>query len=125
MSNSLSGAPYLYYGTEEQKQKYLKPMVLGEKIGSFALTEPGAGSDSAATQTTCLWDEEQGCYILNGRKCFITMGPICDHAVVFAKSDLTATGTRGISAFIVEASWDGFSRGKTEEKMGNACICDL
>ena len=118
MSNSLSGAPYLYYGTEEQKQKYLKPMVLGEKIGSFALTEPGAGSDSAATQTTCLWDEEQGCYILNGRKCFITMGPICDHAVVFAKSDLTATGTRGISAFIVEASWDGFSRGKTEEKMG-------
>ena len=59
MSNSLSGAPYLYYGTEEQKQKYLKPMVLGETIGAFALTEPGAGSDSAATQTTCLWDEEQ------------------------------------------------------------------
>ncbi len=118
MSNSLSGAPYLYYGTEEQKQKYLKPMVLGETIGAFALTEPGAGSDSAATQTTCLWDEEQGCYILNGRKCFITMGPVCDYAVVFAKSDLQAKGTRGISAFIVEAGWEGFSRGKAEEKMG-------
>ena len=93
-------------------------MVLGETIGAFALTEPGAGSDSAATQTTCLWDEEQGCYILNGRKCFITMGPVCDYAVVFAKSDLQAKGTRGISAFIVEAGWEGFSRGKAEEKMG-------
>lgn len=118
MSNSLSGAPYLYYGTEEQKQKYLRPMVEGKTIGAFALTEPGAGSDSGATQTTCLWDEEQGCYILNGRKCFITMGPICDYAVVFAKSNLEAKGTRGISAFIVEAGWEGFSRGKTEEKMG-------
>lgn len=118
MSNSLSGAPYLYYGTEEQKQKYLRPMVEGKTIGAFALTEPGAGSDSGATQTTCLWDEEQGCYILNGRKCFITMGPICDYAVVFAKSNLEAKGTRGISAFIVEADWEGFSRGKTEEKMG-------
>lgn len=118
MSNSLSGAPYLYYGTEEQKQKYLRPMVEGKTIGAFALTEPGAGSDSGATQTTCLWDEEQGCYILNGRKCFITMGPICDYAVVFAKSNLEAKGTRGISAFIVEANWEGFSRGKTEEKMG-------
>lgn len=118
MSNSLSGAPYLYYGTEEQKQKYLRPMVEGKTIGAFALTEPGAGSDSGATQTTCLWDEEQNCYILNGRKCFITMGPICDYAVVFAKSNLEAKGTRGISAFIVEAGWEGFSRGKTEEKMG-------
>ena len=118
MSNSLSGAPYLYYGTEEQKQKYLRPMVEGKTIGAFALTEPGAGSDSGATQTTCLWDEEQCCYILNGRKCFITMGPICDYAVVFAKSNLEAKGTRGISAFIVEADWEGFSRGKTEEKMG-------
>ena len=118
MSNSLSGAPYLYFGTEEQKQKYLKPMVLGEKIGAFALTEPGAGSDSGATQTTCLWDEEKGCYILNGRKCFITMGPVCDYAVVFAKSNLEAKGTRGISAFIVEAGWEGFSHGKPEEKMG-------
>ncbi|MBS6722667.1 MAG: acyl-CoA dehydrogenase family protein [Clostridiales bacterium] len=118
MSNSLSGAPYLYYGTEEQKQKYLRPMVEGKTIGAFALTEPGAGSDSGATQTTCLWDEEQGCYILNGRKCFITMGPVCDYAVVFAKSNLEAKGTRGISAFIVEADWEGFSRGKTEEKMG-------
>ncbi len=118
MSNSLSGAPYLYYGTEEQKQKYLRPMVEGKAIGAFALTEPGAGSDSGATQTTCMWDEEQGCYILNGRKCFITMGPICDHVVVFAKSNLEAKGTKGISAFIVEAGWEGFSRGKAEEKMG-------
>ena len=56
--------------------------------------------------------------MLNGRKCFITMGPVCDHVVVFAKSDLKAEGIRGISAFIVESGWEGFSRGKTEEKMG-------
>lgn len=116
MSNSLSGAPYLYYGTEEQKQKYLKPMVLGEKIGAFGLTEPGAGSDAAAMTTTA--DLEGDYYILNGRKCFITMGPVCDYAVVFCKTDTKAKGTKGISALIVERNLEGFSVGKTEEKMG-------
>ena len=89
----------------------------------FALTPAWGEFDSAATQTTCLWDEEQGCYILNGRKCFITMGPICDHAVVFAKSDL-ATGTENIRVYCGSLmGW--IFQGKDRGKDGNACICDL
>ncbi len=115
MGNSLSGAPYLYYGTEEQKQKYLVPLAKGEKIASFGLTEPGAGCDSGSVSTTAVEDGDY--YILNGRKTFITMAPLCDYCVIFAKTDLKA-GTRGITAFIVESSWEGFSTGKPEEKMG-------
>jgi len=116
MANSLSGAPYLYYGTEEQKQKFLKPMVLGEKIGAFGLTEPGAGSDASSIETTAESDGDD--YIINGRKCFITMGPVCDHIVAFCKTDRQAKGTKGISAIIVESFREGFSRGKEEDKLG-------
>lgn len=115
MGNSLSGAPYLYFGTEEQKQKYLRPLAEGTKIASFGLTEPGAGCDSGSVSTTAVEDGDY--YILNGRKTFITMAPLCDYAVIFAKTDLKA-GTRGITAFIVESTWEGFSTGKPEEKMG-------
>ena len=115
MSNSLSGAPYLYFGNEEQKQKYLKPLAQGKTIASFGLTEPGAGCDSGSVSTTAVEDGDY--YILNGRKTFITMAPKCDYAVIFAKTDMKA-GTRGITAFIVESKWDGFSTGKPESKMG-------
>ena len=115
MSNSLSGAPYLYFGNEEQKQKYLKPLAQGKTIASFGLTEPGAGCDSGSVSTTA--EEDGDYYILNGRKTFITMAPLCDYAVIFAKTDMKA-GTRGITAFIVESKWDGFSTGKPESKMG-------
>ncbi len=115
MSNSLSGAPYLYFGNEEQKQKYLRPLAEGKTIASFGLTEPGAGCDSGSVSTTAVEDGDY--YILNGRKTFITMAPLCDYAVIFAKTDMKA-GTRGITAFIVESSWEGFSTGKPEEKMG-------
>ena len=115
MSNSLSGAPYLYFGNEEQKQKYLKPLAEGKTIASFGLTEPGAGCDSGSVSTTAVEDGDY--YILNGRKTFITMAPKCDYAVIFAKTDMKA-GTRGITAFIVESKWDGFSTGKPESKMG-------
>jgi butyryl-CoA dehydrogenase len=115
MGNSLSGAPFLYFGTEEQKQKYLVPLAEGKKIASFGLTEPGAGCDSGAVSTTA---EDCGDYwLLNGRKTFITMAPFCDYVTIFAKTDMKA-GTRGITAFIVESSWEGFSTGKPEEKMG-------
>ena len=124
MPNSLSGAPYMVYGNEEQKQKYLIPLAKGEKFGAFALTEPGAGSDAASITTTA-----RDCgnyYLLNGRKTFITMGPLCDYAVVFAKTDPTK-GSRGISALIVESQWQGFSKGKPEEKLGvhASPTCDL
>lgn len=112
---SLAALPLMNFGTEEQKQKYLKPLALGEQIGAFALTEPGAGSDAGAQQTEAVLDGDN--YILNGRKCFITNAPICDFAIVIAMTD-KSKGVRGCSAFIVESKWEGFSHGAHEDKMG-------
>lgn len=125
MPNSLSGGPLMLYGTEEQKQKYLRGMAEGKLIGSFAITEPGAGSDASSISTTAEKDGDY--YILNGRKCFITQGPNCDFVTVFAKTDLDVKGVKGISAFIVESKWEGFSRGAIEKKMGMHAspTCDL
>ncbi|HKK95137.1 MAG TPA: acyl-CoA dehydrogenase [Anaerovoracaceae bacterium] len=114
-TSSLFCWPILKFGTEEQKQKYAVPMAKGEKIGCFALTEPGAGSDAAAQQTTAVLEDEH--YVLNGTKCFITLGAIADIAIVFAMTD-KSKGLRGISAFIVDTKSQGFSVGKNEEKMG-------
>lgn len=113
--NSLIGIPLYRYGTEEQKVKYLIPMVKGDIIGAFGLTEPGAGSDAASLQTTAVKDGDH--YILNGRKTFITHAPIADFTVVFAKTDLKK-GIKGISAFIVDHHLEGISTGKPENKMG-------
>ena len=113
--NSLSGGPLLIAGNDEQKKKYLTPVVKGEKKLAFALTEPGAGSDAAGMTTTAVKDGDY--YILNGRKCFITMAPLSDYAVVFAKTDMTK-GTRGVSAFVIDMKQEGVSCGKHEDKMG-------
>lgn len=113
--NSLSGGPLLLAGTEEQKEKYLRPVVTGEKILAFALTEPGAGSDAGGMTSTAVKDGDF--YVLNGRKTFITMAPLADFAIVYAKTDMTK-GTRGISAFIVDMTLEGVSCGKPEHKMG-------
>lgn len=113
--NSLSGGPLLLSGNDEQKELYLRPVVTGEKKLAFALTEPGAGSDAGGMVTTAVKDGDD--YILNGRKCFITMAPLADYAVVYAKTDM-AKGTRGISAFIVDMKAEGVSLGKPEHKMG-------
>lgn len=115
-SNSLGGGPIMIAGTEEQKQKYLPPVAKGEKILVFALTEPGAGSDAGGTQTTAVQDGDD--FILNGRKTFISGAPMADWAVVFAKTDLTAKGSRGISMFIVDMKLPGVSLGAPEKKMG-------
>ena len=113
--NSLGGGPLLLSGTDEQLEKYLKPVISGEKYMAFALTEPGAGSDAGGMQTIA---EDKGKYwLLNGRKCFITGAPLADFAVVYAKTDLTK-GTKGISAFIVDMKAKGVSCGKPENKMG-------
>ena len=112
---SLVAFPILNYGTNEQKEKYLKSLSLGEKIGAFGLTEPGAGSDASAQQTEAVLDGDH--YILNGRKCFITNAPICDFAIIIAMTD-KSKGVRGTSAFIVESNWEGFSHGAHEDKMG-------
>lgn len=112
---SLVALPLLNFGTEIQKQKYLKPLALGEKIGCFGLTEPGAGSDAASGTTTARWEGDH--YVLNGRKCFITNAPIADFAIISAMTDRTK-GVKGISVFIVDANTEGWSVGAHENKMG-------
>ena len=114
--NSLGGGPLIFAGSETQLQKYLKPIATGEGIMAFALTEPGAGSDAGGTVTTAVKDGDY--YILNGRKTFITMAPVADWAIVYAKTDLKQMGSRGISAFIVDMKLPGVSCGKSEKKMG-------
>jgi len=114
--NSLGGGPLMLSGTEEQKQKYLTPIAKGDKIMAFALTEPGAGSDAGGTVTTAVRDGDY--YVLNGRKTFITTAPVADWAIVYAKTDKSQKGSRGISAFIVDMKLPGVSCGKAEHKMG-------
>lgn len=112
---SLGTYPIYAFGTEEQKKKYLIPLAKGEKLGAFGLTEPNAGSDAGGTETTA---ELQGdYYILNGGKIFITNADKADTYVVFASTD-KELGTKGISAFIVEKGWEGFTFGDHYDKMG-------
>lgn len=108
-----------HFGTEAQKQKYLPKVTKGGSLAAFALTEPGAGSDAAAVKTTAVYDAETDEYILNGTKCFITGGARADVLVVFAKTQ-PEKGVKGLSAFIVEKAFPGFSSGKIESKMGLA-----
>lgn len=115
-SNSLGGGPLMFCGTEEQKQKYLTPCAKGEKIIVFALTEPGAGSDAGGTLTTAVQDGDY--FVLNGRKTFISGAPFADYAIVYAKTDPTQKGSKGISMFIVDMKLRGVSCGKPEHKMG-------
>lgn len=111
----LNSLTLLQWGTEEQKQKYLVPQAKGEKIGAFGLTEPGAGSDVAAMQTTAVKDGDY--YILNGQKTWISLSDIADHFIVFAYTDKSKKHY-GISAFIVERTMEGFSSRPIKGKLG-------
>jgi len=113
--NSLTAWPIMYYGTEEQKKKYLPILARGEKIGAFGGTEPNAGSDLGAMQTTAELKGDH--YIINGSKTFITSGPEAGIIIVFAVTDKEA-GSRGISAFIVEREFEGYSVGGIFDKIG-------
>ena len=117
---SLCCDPILTYGTEEQKQKYLVPLAKGEKLGAFALTEPGAGTDAQGAQTKAVEDGDS--WVLNGSKCFITNGKYADIYIIFAVTDVIedAKGRKNkrFSAFIVEKGTPGFSFGTKEKKMG-------
>lgn len=113
--NGLCCEPILKNGTEEQKQKYLRMLTTGGKVGAFALTEPNAGSD--ASKGTTVAEDKGDHWLLNGSKIFITNGYVADVMVVFAMTD-PSKGTKGISAFIVESSFPGYSVGKHELKMG-------
>ena len=115
-SNSLGGGPIMLAGNEEQKKFYLPQVASGEKIMVFGLTEPGAGSDAGGTPTTAIPDGDD--YIINGRKCFISGAPMADWIVIFAKTDLTKKGSKGISMFVVDMHLPGVSLGANEKKMG-------
>jgi butyryl-CoA dehydrogenase len=112
---SLAGWPIYTFGTEEQKQKYLKPLALGEKLGAYGLTEPGSGSDAGAMRTTARLEDDH--YVMNGSKIFITNGGVADIYIVFAITDPTSK-SKGITAFIIEKDFPGFSVGKKERKLG-------
>ncbi len=121
---SLGTYPIAAFGSEEQKMKYLPDMCSGKKIGAFGLTEPNAGSDAGGTETIA---EDMGDYwLLNGNKIFITNGGEADVYVVFAVTT-PDIGTRGISAFIVEKGWEGFTFGEHYDKMGirSSATCEL
>ena len=117
---SLCCDPILTYGTEEQKQKYLPPLCNGEKLGAFALTEPGAGTDAQGAQTKAVLDGDE--WVLNGSKCFITNGKVADVYIVIAITGVTedkrGRKKKNFSAFIVEKGTPGFSFGTKEKKMG-------
>ena len=121
---SLCCGPIYEFGTEEQKQKYLAPLAKGEKLGAFGLTEANAGTDAAGQQTKAVLDGDH--YILNGSKIFITNAANADVFIVLAMTD-KSKGTRGISAFIVEKEYEGFTIGKKELKMGikGSATCEL
>ena len=115
VNNSLVCDPLLKFGSEEQKQEFLTPLASGKKLGCFALTEPGAGSDAGNLRTRAVRDGDD--YVLNGNKVFITNGTHADTAVVFATVD-PEKKHRGITAFIVEAATHGYGRGGHEYKLG-------
>lgn len=110
---SVGTNPILYFGSEEQKKKYIPKLASGEYLGAFALTESSAGSDASSLKTTAKLDGNH--YILNGSKMFITNGGAADTYITFAK---TGKGATDISAFIIEKDTPGFNVGKAERKMG-------
>jgi butyryl-CoA dehydrogenase len=113
---SLGTEPIIDWGTEEQKSKYLPRLAKGELIGSFALTEPNAGSDSSALETVAVLDGNE--YVINGSKMFISNAGVAGITIVLAKTDREAPGVRGISAFIVERDSKGYLVGPPLDKLG-------
>ncbi len=115
VNNSLVCYPLLAFGNEEQKRKYLTPLAQGKLIGAYCLTEPNAGSNAANQETTAARDGDH--YVLNGTKLFVTNAGPADVLIVYASSD-RSKGTKGISAFVVEAGTPGVVKGKKERKLG-------
>ena len=117
INNSLICGALLKYGTEAQKQTYLVPIATGEKLGAYSLTEPDSGSDAANMKSRAVLNEAGTHYVINGRKAWVTSAPHADFAILFTVTN-PSQGANGISCFIVDTDQPGFSRGKTEPKMG-------
>jgi alkylation response protein AidB-like acyl-CoA dehydrogenase len=118
VNNSLFGVPLLEFGTEEQKQKYMVPVASGEVNGAYALTEPQSGSDAGAMRAKAVLSEDGSYYTINGKKSWITSGPVAKYVVFFAQTVRADGESVGISAFIVDAEAEGYLRGKLEPKLG-------
>jgi alkylation response protein AidB-like acyl-CoA dehydrogenase len=115
VNNSLYCNGILQYGTEEQKQKYVTPVASGEVVAAYALTEPQSGSDAANMRTRAVRDGDH--YVINGKKSWITSGPVAKYVMLFAMTD-PAGGPKGVSAFMIDTANEGFACGKTEPKLG-------
>jgi len=115
VNNSLYCNGILQYGTEEQKQKYVAPVASGEVVAAYALTEPQSGSDAANMRTRAVRDGDH--YVINGKKSWITSGPVAKYIMLFAMTD-PAGGPKGVSAFMIDTAREGFACGKTEPKLG-------
>lgn len=117
VNNSLYNYGLMKFGTEEQKQQYLVPVASGEKIGAYSLTEPDSGSDAGTMTSRAILNEAGTHYIVNGRKSWVTSGPVADFVVLFTMTD-PENGSKGVSAFMIDMDKPGVTRGKKEPKLG-------
>ncbi|MCW5839191.1 MAG: acyl-CoA dehydrogenase family protein, partial [Anaerolineales bacterium] len=115
VNNSLFCHGIMKFGSEEQKQKYVRGVATGEKIGAYSLTEPMSGSDAATMRSRAVKDGDH--YVINGRKSWVTSAPVADYILLFTMTD-PDKGAKGISAFLVDSDQPGFERGKPEPKLG-------
>lgn len=117
VNNSLYCGALLQFGSEQQKQTFLRPIATGSAIGCYGLTEPQSGSDAASMRTRAALSEDGSHYVINGKKSWITSGPVADYMLLFAVTH-PEKKSRGISAFLIDCRQPGFVRGKTEPKLG-------
>jgi alkylation response protein AidB-like acyl-CoA dehydrogenase len=117
VNNSLYNYGLMKFGTEEQKQNYLVPIASGQAIGAYSLTEPASGSDAATMTSRAVLNSAGTHYVINGRKSWVTSGPVADYVVLFTMTD-PEKGSKGVSAFMIDMSKPGVTRGKKEPKLG-------
>jgi alkylation response protein AidB-like acyl-CoA dehydrogenase len=117
VNNSLFCNGILEFGTEEQKKQFVTPIATGEAIGAYALTEPQSGSDAGNMRTRAVLADDGSHYVITGKKSWITSGPVAKYMILFAMTDPDA-GTKGVTAFLIDAEQDGLIRGKVEPKLG-------
>ncbi|RLA30929.1 MAG: acyl-CoA dehydrogenase [Gammaproteobacteria bacterium] len=118
VNNSLFGVPLLEFGTQEQKEKFLRPVASGEVNGAYALTEPQSGSDAAAMLTRAELSVDGSHYVINGKKAWITSGSVAKYIVLFTNTVNGGGKSPSVSAFVIDTDEPGFRRGKTEPKLG-------
>jgi alkylation response protein AidB-like acyl-CoA dehydrogenase len=117
VNNTLYCHGILKYGTEEQKQRFVVPVATGEAIGAYALTEPQSGSDAANMRARAELSADGSHYVINGKKSWITSGPVAKYIMLFALTD-PEKGAKGVTTFIIDTEQEGFIRGKSEPKLG-------